>query len=184
MPARWWNVMKNRGTLPKKKEKKKIIDQSFHETHARASSLPHCDISIFWSISAPQTANTARACMWAGVCARVCVSACACVCAHYSERQSAVRKITWANKPARHLPGQLVSSSARWERQTRPCHRTKQRTHVSEAVPVFHLTPVLGDGWQPLLIFHEIPGFSCLFPTFHVHLEREAHQQAQARDDS
>lgn len=61
---------------------------------------------------------------------------------------------------------------------------TKHTTHVSEAIPVFDLTAVLGDGWQPLLIFHEIPGFSCLFPTFHVYLERETCQQAQASDDT
>lgn len=58
--------------------------------------------------------------------------------------------------------------------------RRKSCTHVSETVPVFVLTAVPGDGWQPLLVFHKIPGSSCLFPTFDVHLERDAQQQRKA----
>ena len=63
--------------------------------------------------------------------------------------------------------------------------RTQKRaTYVSEAIPVFDFAAVLGDGWQPLLVFHEIPRFAGFFRTFHIHLEREAHQQAQGSGET
>lgn len=79
----------------------------------------------------------------------------------------------------------MQEAEVRPQTETSSVNDTKHTTHVSEAVPVFDLTAVLGDGGQPLLVFHEIPGFTCLFlATFHLHLERRARQKAQAQAEA
>lgn len=47
-----------------------------------------------------------------------------------------------------------------------------EATYVSEAVPVLDLATVLGNGGQPLLIFHGFPRFSGFFCRLHFSLHR------------
>lgn len=56
-------------------------------------------------------------------------------------------------------------------------------THISEAVPVLDLATVLGNGGQPLFIFHEIPRFLSFFPALNVHLHGKPYEHQQ-RDEN